>query len=67
MLGWIFLYFTASRPALGPPIQWIPVTISMGGKWLEHETELSQSSAKVKNGAAIPLIPANTFMVCLIE
>jgi hypothetical protein len=49
----IFLYTTASRPALGPtqpPIQWIPGALSLGVKRPGREADhSSQSSAEVKN------------------
>jgi hypothetical protein len=49
----IFLFPTVSRPAPEPtqiPIQWVPGTISPGGKWLGHEADHSlPPSAKVKN------------------
>jgi hypothetical protein len=48
----IFLFTTASRPALGPtkpPIQWIPGVLSLGVKWPGREADhLPQSSAEVK-------------------
>jgi hypothetical protein len=49
----IFLYFTVSRPTLGPTqpsIQWVELT---GGE-AEHSPP---SSAKVKNGSAISPLP----------
>jgi hypothetical protein len=56
-----FLFSTASRPALGPtqpPIQWVPGTLSPGGKWPGHEADHSPPSfAEVKNGGAIPPLP----------
>jgi hypothetical protein len=49
----IFLYATASRPALGPtqpPIQWVPETLSLGVKRPWREANHSHpSSAEVKN------------------
>jgi hypothetical protein len=49
----IFLYTTASRPALGPtqpPIQWVPGALSLGVTWQGREADHSpQSSAEVKN------------------
>jgi hypothetical protein len=54
----IFLFSTASRPALGPtqpPIQWVPGGLSVGVKRLGREADHSHpSSAEVKNGGAIP-------------
>jgi hypothetical protein len=52
----IFLYFTASRPALGPetPAQWVPGALSLGvspGREADHSPP---SNAEVKNGGAIP-------------
>jgi hypothetical protein len=59
--GKIFLFSTASRPVLGPtqpPIQWIPVVISPGVEQPGCEADHSPpSSAKVKNGGAIPPLP----------
>jgi hypothetical protein len=57
----IFLFFIASRSALGttqPPIQWIPETVSPGVKRWEREAEHSPpSGAEVKDGEAIPPLP----------
>jgi hypothetical protein len=58
-IGKIFLLSTASSPTLGPtqlPIQWVPDTISPGGKaaWREAE-RVTPSSAEVKNGGTIRL------------
>jgi hypothetical protein len=51
----------ASKPALGPtlpPIQWGPEAISPGVKRPGREADCSPpSSAKVKNGGAIPSLP----------
>jgi hypothetical protein len=56
--GKIFLFSTASIPALGPtqlPVQWVPGAVSQGVMWLEHEADHSlPSSAGMKNGGAIP-------------
>jgi hypothetical protein len=53
-----FLFFTASRPALGPaepPIQCIPGALSLGVKQQEREGDYSApSNAEVKNGGTIP-------------
>jgi hypothetical protein len=47
-----YLYSTASRPTLGsiqPPIQWVPVALSLGVKRLEREADHSPpTSAEVK-------------------
>jgi hypothetical protein len=52
----IFLYITASKPALGPtqpPIQWV-----QGVKLLGHEADLSPpSSAEDKNGENVAPLP----------
>jgi hypothetical protein len=57
----IFLYSTASRPALGPTqpsIQWVQEALSPRDKRLGHEADHSpSSSAEVKNGGAIPSLP----------
>jgi hypothetical protein len=46
-----FLYYTASRSALGPtrpPVQWVPSVLFPGVKWLGHEADHSPpSSAEV--------------------
>jgi hypothetical protein len=59
--GKIFLLSTVSTPALGPtqpPIQWVLGAHSLGVKRLECEIDHSPlSSAKIKNGGAIPPIP----------
>jgi hypothetical protein len=48
----IFLFTTASRPALGltqPPIQWVPEDLSLGVKWPKCEADHSPpSGAEVK-------------------
>jgi hypothetical protein len=53
----IFLYSTASRPALGsthPPIQWAPGALSWGVKRPGREAYNSlPSSAEIKNGGGI--------------
>jgi hypothetical protein len=52
----IFLFTTASRPALGPtqpPIQWVPEPLSLGVKRLGLEAEHSlPSSAEMKNACS---------------
>jgi hypothetical protein len=54
-----------SRPALGPtqpPIEWAPEALSPGLKWPGREADhLPPSSAEVKNGGAIPLLPPRSF------
>jgi hypothetical protein len=49
----IFLFTTASRPALGPtqpPIFWVPGVLSLWVKWSEREADHSPpSSAEVKD------------------
>jgi hypothetical protein len=50
----IFLFDTASRPALGPtqtPIQWVPGDLSLGVKRPGREADNSPpSTAEAKNG-----------------
>jgi hypothetical protein len=57
--GKIFLFSTASRPALGPtqpPIQWVPWVLSLGAKWPGYKADHSHpSNAEAKNRAATPL------------
>jgi hypothetical protein len=57
----IFLYSTASRPALEPthsPFQCVPGALSLGIKQPRREADHSPpSSAEVKNGGAIPPLP----------
>jgi hypothetical protein len=54
----IFLFATASRPALGPtqpPIQWVPEALSLGVKRPGHEADQSPpSSAEVNNALHSP-------------
>lgn len=56
-----FPYSIASISALGPiqpPIQWVPVTISLKFKRPGHQTDNSPlSSAVVKNSGDIPALP----------
>jgi hypothetical protein len=70
--GRIFLFSTASRPALGhtqPPMQWVSREISPGVKQPGREDDHSHpSSAEVKNCEAIPPLPPHVFMAeCLIN
>jgi hypothetical protein len=55
------LFGTATRPALvptQPTIQWVPEALSHGVEQQGHEADCSlPSSAKVKNGGAIPSRP----------
>jgi hypothetical protein len=57
----IFLYSTASRPALRPtqlPIQWVLGALSPGVERPGREAEYSPtSSAGIKNGGATPSLP----------
>jgi hypothetical protein len=59
--GEIFLFYTASRPALGPtqsPIQWVQEALSPGVKQLGREADRwPPSSAEVKNVRDIPPLP----------
>jgi hypothetical protein len=60
----IFLFTTASRPALGPtqpPIQWVPGALSLRVKWPEREADHSPpSSAEVKESMELYLHSPNT-------
>jgi hypothetical protein len=62
----IFLFTTASRPALGPtqpPIRWVPVALSLGVKWLGREADHSPpSSAEVKNAWNYTSLPQYAFL-----
>jgi hypothetical protein len=62
----IFLFTTASRPALGPtqpPIQWVPGALSLGVKRLGREADHSPpSSAEVKNAWSCTPTPQYVFM-----
>jgi hypothetical protein len=57
----IFLFSTASRPALGPtqpPVQWVPGAFSPGVQRQGREADHSPpSSDEVKNGGAISQLP----------
>jgi hypothetical protein len=57
----IFLFTTASRPALGstqPPIQWVPRAFSVGAKRPGREADHSPpSSAEVKNAWSYTTTP----------
>jgi hypothetical protein len=62
----IFLFTTASRPALGPthpPIQWVPGALSLGVKRQGREADHSPpSSAEFKMRGAVRLLPQYAFM-----
>jgi hypothetical protein len=55
------IFFTASRPALGPTkphIEWVPGALSLRVKRPGREADNSlPSSAEVKNGGVIPPLP----------
>jgi hypothetical protein len=61
--GKIFLFSIVATLALGPtqpPIQRVPGSLSLGVKWQGGEADLSPpSSAKAKNGGAIPPLSNN--------
>jgi hypothetical protein len=63
----IFLFTTASRPALGPtqpPIQWVPGALSLGVKRSGREADHSPpSSAEVKNAWSYTSTAQYVFMV----
>jgi len=67
----IFLFATASRPALGPikpPVQWVPSVLSPGIKRLGRETVPSYlSSAKVKNEWSHTSTSPYVFLTCLVK
>jgi hypothetical protein len=68
----IFLFSTASRPALGPTqptIQWVPGAISLGVKRPGCEADHSPpSSAEVKNAWSYTSTPQYAFMTwCLVK
>jgi hypothetical protein len=68
----IFLFTTASKPALGPtqlPIQWVPGALSLELKRLGREADHSlPCSAEVKNAWSYTSTPQYTFMVwCLVK
>jgi hypothetical protein len=68
----IFLFTTASRPALGPtqpPIQWVPGALSLGVKRPGREADQSPvSSAEVRMRGAIPPLPEYVLMAwCLVK
>jgi hypothetical protein len=68
----IFLFATASRPALRPtqpPVQWIPGAISPVVKLPGREADHSPpSSAEVKNAWSYSPLPQYVFMAwCLIK
>jgi hypothetical protein len=69
---WIFLFATASRPALGPtqpPIQWVSGILSPGVKRPRRETDHSPpSSAEVKNTWIFTSTPPYAFTAwCLVN
>jgi hypothetical protein len=68
----IFLFTTASRPALGPtepPIQWVPGALSPGVKRPWHEADHSPlSSAEVKECVELHFHLRTRFMAwCLVK
>jgi hypothetical protein len=68
----VFLFTTASRPALGPtqpPIQWIPGALSLGVKLTRREADHSPpSSVEVKNAWSYTSTPQYVFMAwCLVK
>jgi hypothetical protein len=67
----IFLFFTASGPALGPtqpPIRWVPGTPSPRVKWPKREADHSPTSAEVKNAWRYTSTFKYVFMAwCLVK
>jgi hypothetical protein len=63
----IFLFFTASRPTLGPtklPIPWVPGTLSPGVRRQGREADHSlPSCTEVTEGGAISPLPPYVIMV----
>jgi hypothetical protein len=57
----MFLFSAVCRPTLWPiqsPIQWVMGALSLGVKWPGREADhFLLSSAEVKNGGAILLLP----------
>jgi hypothetical protein len=46
-----------------PSVQWVPGSVSPGVKQQGRETDhFPQTSAQVKNGGALPLLPPHLFM-----
>jgi hypothetical protein len=66
----IFLFTSASRPALGPtqpPIQWVPGALSLGVKGTGREdNHLHPSRAEVKNAWSYTSVSPYVFMAWYI-
>jgi hypothetical protein len=70
--GWEFFSSPLRPQALGPtqpPIQWVPVALSLVVKWPEREADHSPpSSAEVKNAWRYTYTPQYVFMEwCLVK
>jgi hypothetical protein len=67
----IFLFTSASRTALvatQPPIQWVPVVLSLGVKRAGYEADRSPpSSAEVKNACSYTSTIPYVFVECLVK
>jgi hypothetical protein len=66
------VFFTASRPAVGPiqsPLQWVLWASSPGIQQLVHEDDLSFSSVEVKSalGYSLPPFSIHRHVVALNE
>jgi hypothetical protein len=65
------LYLLPQRPALGPthpPIQWVPVALSLGVKWPRLEADHQpQSSVEVSAWSYTSTLPVRIMAWCLVN